>query len=115
MIGQLWRSTDGIKWVQVMGAWSKDPNNTKVESLVIYQGDLYAVTDNLVTGAIVWRTQDGKQWEQASQPGFGDPANTSTQWGSGVKVFRGDLYVGTGKMNAVYPEDITGEIWRLNH
>lgn len=115
MIGQLWRSTDGIKWVQVMGAWSKDPNNTKVESLVIYQGDLYAVTDNLVTGAIVWRTQDGKHWEQASQPGFGDPANTSTQWGSGVKVFRGDLYVGTGKMNAVYPEDITGEIWRLNH
>lgn len=108
--GLLWRSTDGDQWVPVVGPWTSDPQNYKVESLVAYMGDLVLVTDN-GTGLIVWRTSDGQNWDQISEPGFGNPNNMATQWSTSVRVFKGDLYMGTAKFTL---EDTAGEIWRLS-
>ena len=111
---QIWRTRDGKNWSKVMDGGFGDANNMKVEALVPYAGDLYAITTNLTTGAEVWRTGDGKKWEQVNQDGFkpgcaiddGEHCNWSTHNGTATLVFNNSLLVGTWNPSG-------GEIWKL--
>jgi hypothetical protein len=104
---QLWRSTDGARWTRVLGGGMGDVKNWKFESLVIYEGDLYAVLDGLA-GLTVWRSPDGLNWTKVSEAGFGDKNNATGHWMNGTAIYHGQLYLGT----TPFPGTGDGEIWR---
>jgi hypothetical protein len=68
--GGIWRTRDGKNWSRVMEGGFGDANNWKVETLVTYAGDLYAIVSNMGTGVEVWGTNGGEKWEQVNLDGF---------------------------------------------
>lgn len=77
--------------------------------LFVFDGELYAVTANDVTGIEVWRSGDSTTWAQVSPDGFGDSNNYTPLWNSGVAVFRNRLYIGT------WNSANDGEVWMMLH
>ncbi len=78
-------------------------NNWAIHRMSVFNGYLYASTDNNSTGGEVWRTNDGHTWAQVNIGGFGNVSNTTILVG---ESFNGFLYAGTGNLS-------TGaEIWR---
>jgi hypothetical protein len=51
-----------VTWQQVVGDGFGDINNIKIESLVVYNGALYAAANNPVSGVELWRSTDGVTW-----------------------------------------------------
>ncbi len=92
--GQIWRSKDGLHWTAVILDGFGNPNNTKIDGLVVYDGQLYAYTVNLTDGCSVYRTRDAKSWEPVNQPGWGNPQFTTSHLTSDQVVFKGNLYMG---------------------
>lgn len=82
-----------------------DINNEKIESLYVFEGDLYAVTFNLETGVEVWVSSNGTSWEQINPDGFGDGNNWATLWNSATITFQNHLYIGT------WNDTSGGELW----
>ncbi|HMN59023.1 MAG TPA: hypothetical protein PJ988_01590 [Anaerolinea sp.] len=115
--GQLLRSPDGQTWSKVFDPGYGDPNNFKLESLIVYLGDLYMVMDNFTVGATVWRSVDGLTWTQVNQDGFGNPLNHGTQWGTSNTVFHDDLYLGVYQpwWDFEDPTLVMSQIWKLDH
>ncbi|MGO9976493.1 MAG: hypothetical protein ACLP01_27530 [Solirubrobacteraceae bacterium] len=82
--GEVWRSADGVNWVQAALPGFGQPAGTvqHIDSFIVYDGQLYAGTD---TGQI-WRTSDGSRWTLATvTPGF--DANVTA-----FADFNGQLY-----------------------
>lgn len=109
--GEVWQWS-GSAWTQIGGdainsSWGATATVESVESLMSYNGKLYAGLGNSSGDASLWQW-DGTTWTQVG----GDNINNS--WDSGIyeKVksiasYNGDLYVGLGNTTG------DGEVWRL--
>lgn len=89
----IWRcaTCDGTDWTQVMSGGFGKPDNWSVESLIVFDGELYAVTSNRVSGMEVRHSADGATWQVVTEGIF---ANSVTPyWDNAVAVFEGGLYV----------------------
>ena len=79
-------------------------NNTEIETMCHFNGNLYAGTRNEDHGSQIWKSADGESWEciQGTTNGFGDPNNIEVL---ALREWKGSLYAATRN-------DITGtEIW----
>jgi hypothetical protein len=83
-----------MRWEMVIGDGLGDLSNIKVESLLVHNDVLYAVTFNW-QGLQIWRSEDGRNWQQIISDGFGDPNNFSTLWNNALTEFQGHLLIGT--------------------
>lgn len=92
---QIWRTGDGVTWTKVINDGFQDANNGSVISLFPFMGELFAVTDNNVTGTEVWKSMDGATWKQISPDGFSSPTNTWSLRNHAHVIFNGQLYLGT--------------------
>lgn len=105
--GQIWRSSDGTTWTQMVGDGFGDVLNGEIYRFEVFNNQLYASTwshDQGIHGSEVWRsdTGDSGSWEQVVANGFDDNSNNILSF----KVFNGYIYATT--MN-----DNTGaEVWR---
>ena len=80
-------------WEQVSKDGFGNAQNFDVNSMAVFNSDLYVGTGSRYVGCQVWR-YDGSDWEQVNENGFGDPDNV---WGvQSMAVFNSDLYVGAG-------------------
>lgn len=103
--GQVWRSSDGSAWSQVVATGFGDPANFVVIPLTVFGGQLYAgvynwdVVANTTAGAQVWRSGTGNAgaWTRVATAGF--DGDTDNQGAHSAAVHGGYLYVGT--LNAV--------------
>ncbi len=113
---ELWRTSDGTTWAQVNTDGFGDSNVLRIITLVAFDGQLYAGTDNydigsrLSNGAQVWRSSNGTTWEKVVDGGFGDNDN----WGvGGLIVYRDQIYAITNQYNYENPKGTKGmEVWR---
>ncbi|MEO6761561.1 MAG: LamG-like jellyroll fold domain-containing protein [Candidatus Saccharimonadales bacterium] len=109
--GEVW-SWNGTSWSQIGGdgissSWGTTTYQS-VESLIIYNGDLYAGTGNTTGAGALWR-YNGTSWAEIG----GDDINGS--WTSGtyekvktLAVYNGDLYAGLGNSAG------DGEAWKYD-
>jgi len=106
---QVWRcqTCDSTDWAQVVSNGFGNADTWRNSALEVYNGQLYAVVGNPVTGLEVWRTLDGTNWNQIGYAGFGDSNNFTLYWDNVTTVFDNAFYVGTiNRGNG-------GEIWQL--
>ncbi len=70
---QLWETTDGITFTQNTGVANGfgDRTNAVISSLEVFNGYLYATTNNPKKGGQVWRTNNGSNWQQITADAFG--------------------------------------------
>jgi hypothetical protein len=105
--GEIWRSTSGTSWTQVVDAGFGDPNNAEAFRFAVFEGELYAGTCSgaETAGGEVWRSASGDlgAWTQSVSGGFG---NISNFYMLALKPHAGHLYVGTANY------DTGGEVWR---
>jgi sugar lactone lactonase YvrE len=101
---QLWRSSDGLNWTQIISG-GLGAANSSFASFAQFNGNLYLGTRNLTQGAQIWRSPDGLVWSPVASGGLGD---TNSVRDYGLIVFGGKLY--TYLLNAV-----TGvQVWRTD-
>ncbi|MCL0083854.1 choice-of-anchor D domain-containing protein, partial [Thermodesulfovibrionales bacterium] len=107
MGGEVWRSSDGLTWTLVPGGGGGigDANNKGVIPVTVFGGNLYAGTDNYITGGQIWRW-DGTTWTQVNLDGF-RPANNKVVAPAIEFGPPGATYLYTGTFSG-----IGGEIWR---
>jgi hypothetical protein len=103
---QVWRSPDGLEWIQVLDGLG-NPQNYEINAMEVYRGKLYLVVQCDQTGMQVWRTPNGTNWEQVGFAGFGDPNNQWSYWDNATTVFKDQLYIGTNNFVS------GGEVWRM--
>jgi len=106
---QVWRSTDGTNWENVVVSGFGDNNNLAIWSMFVYAEELYAITGNNVTGSELWKTADGDNWVQANPDGFGNFTTNWTLRNGGHAEFQNSLYIALG--NGV----LGGQVWQLMH
>ena len=108
---QVWQ-TGGIggppftDWTQVGGDGFGFPNNnTRVASMALYGGELYAGTANFNRGCQIWKSADGTTWTRVGTQGFGNFINAIASW---MMNYNGFLFVGTRN-------NVSGvEMWRTS-
>jgi len=98
---ELWRSNDGIGWIQVNENGFGVTTNRFAGSMAVFGG----VSGNWYndSGAEVWQSGE-PEWVQRNVEGFGNAANT---WISSLVVFDDQLFAGTSNRAAGC------EVWRL--
>ena len=84
-------------------------NNQSIESLEVFNDNLYAETTNYTEGASIWRTIDGATWTQMTSPGFDSAYGANNPIVFDMTTFKGQLYAGTGKWTST---SSAGQIWR---
>lgn len=93
---EIWRSSDGVSWVQVNLDGFSSSRNEFILSMEVFNNYLYAGTYKSSGGCEIWRT-DGQgsppllNWEKTNASGFG----TSEDGVYSMKVFNNYLYAGT--------------------
>ena len=92
-------------WEAVTTDGFGDPSSRNVAGLTTFNGGMYAIVEDIVSGMGIWRSFDGSHWEKVGSNGFGDSNNGRTYWGKAFVPFGTHLYVGT--FNFVQG----GEIW----
>ena len=104
---RIWRSRDGFTWDTVVGAKSATPdgfgtpNNSGINTLLVFREFLYAGLWNQVDGAQLWRSRDGLTWEPvvgataAIASGFGKLENSGI---TALSAFHDQLFAGTGSL-----------------
>jgi hypothetical protein len=92
----------------IIGDGFGDISNIKIESLLVHDDLLYAVTFNPQTGLQIWRSDDAINWEQIISNGFGDSNNFSTLWNNAIIEFQGHIVIGT------WNDAEGGELWMSN-
>jgi NHL repeat-containing protein len=87
-------------------------NNYDVESLEVFNGQLYAGASNGIEGTTIWRNSNGNIWTAVTSPGFGvaTPATNSVVFD--MIEFNGYLYAGTGWW---LDDGVPGQIWRSSN
>jgi len=125
---------DGSVWVQVSPPGFGTKDNVSVVALQPFQGELYAITRNDVTGFELWKTS-GIGWTNITVPGLTDNSNyfgwikpgvsapqydtkynlKQNTWGDMIE-FNGSLYlvISTGYQGAQLYGSQGFEIWRFN-
>ena len=94
--GGVWRTDDGVSWVQVNTDGFGTAQNVAISGLVEFDGYLYATTrtvDWSGFGTEVWRCQacdTPADWEKVVDNGFG---NSNATGRSGLIVFNSGLYL----------------------
>ena len=78
--------------------------NTGFRSMVVFNGRLYASTENQAAGAELRRSSDGLTWEASATAGLGDVNNAAFR---GLAVFRSALYLGVQNQSGT-----GGQLWR---
>lgn len=103
---EVWRSdTSGNNFalVAITDNGFGDALNTETFAGVVFDGQLYFSTYNLLTGGEVWRSSNGTSWSQVNADGFGDVNNATI---TDMALFQNDLYLST-------ENGITGgELWK---
>ena len=66
---------DGSKWEKVSLHGFVDPNNTEIVALTPYEGNLYALTRNDVSGFELWKTNPAGGWQRIHVQGFTDQSD----------------------------------------
>lgn len=99
---EVWSSTTGAA-----GQWSlahrwTNTNQISIIAMQEFEGYLYGVVENKVTGLEIWRTDDGTDWLKVAGDGLGDSRNI---YPGGLVVFDNELYLTT------VTENSPGEIW----
>ncbi len=99
---EVWKY-DGSSWTQSGTSGFGDANNSLVSSLVVYNDNLYAGIQNLVSGSEVWKF-NGTNWTEESSvtSGFGTSSNLGIY---GTAVYNDILYA------SAYDEDNGTTIW----
>jgi hypothetical protein len=107
--GQLWRSSDGATWQQVVDAGFGDENNGSVAALAVYHNVIYAGTGNSNTGPQIWRSSSGNSssWNNVVTSGLGCSGCSQV---SSLVVFNNDLYAG---VESTPPSGL--QIWRTSN
>ena len=102
--GEVWRSTNGTAWSQVVDAGFGDVGNEEAFRFAVYDGDLYVGTWN-GSGAEVWRSPSGDSgtWSQSVASGFGGTSNTAVL---ALEPHAGYLYAGTSNSSS------GAQVWR---
>jgi hypothetical protein len=131
---EIWRSSDGIYWEQVVGENSPytkggfgNSDNVGAWCIEEFNGFLYVGTMNWdftdQGGCEIWRSSDGLNWELVVDHGFRsimneenilfEPVNTYA-WI--MKVFKNQLYVGTfNSRTRIFTDKGTGcQLWRTS-
>jgi hypothetical protein len=125
---------DGSVWVQVSPPGFGNKDNVNVVALHPFQGELYAITRNDVTGFELWKTS-GIVWTKITVPGLTDNSDffgwikpgagapqydakfnlKQNTWGDMIE-FNGDLYlvISTGYQGAQLYGSQGFEIWRFD-
>lgn len=108
--GEIWRSSNGTTWEQVVDGGFGDLYNGGIFHMAVYSDQLYAGswTYTNTLGAGIWRssTGDAGDWTQVAVNGFGDPGNRAILT---MQEFDGYLYAGT-RSNSPNGADI----WRYD-
>ena len=88
--GQLWRSSNGTDWEQVVDDGFGN-SGTSLEAMTVFNGDLYVGTQNDTSGFSIWRSSSGDtgSWTEVVSDGFGDP---NTEGITSFATFNGYLY-----------------------
>lgn len=92
---EVWRSDangNNFTLVAITDNGFGDANNTTPQSGVVFDGDLYFASYNLLTGGEVWRSSNGTSWSQVNSDGFGSSDNSSV---NDMIEFNNELYLGT--------------------
>lgn len=83
-------------WTKVVDNGFGNINNYGTSTLQVFNGQLYLVIGNGITGMEVWRSATGNSgaWTQTISGGFGD-SNNAAPYFNNVTVFNNALYTGT--------------------
>jgi sugar lactone lactonase YvrE len=102
---QVWRTSDGFTWTNVITQGFDTKNNSVVLALESIGGYFYAGTRNEFTGGELWRSDSGDPgtWVQVNINGFGDSSNTAI---SSLVAFNGMIYASTRNW------DNGAEVWQ---
>lgn len=107
---EIWRSSDGIEWEQVVGKNAEikngfnNPFNKAAWTAEIFKDYLYVGTINWMEGCEIWRTKDGKNWEQVvgrkskTPNGFKRIGGKNNVFAWSMREYKGNLYVGTAHL-----------------
>jgi hypothetical protein len=93
-------------WQQVNTSGFADPDAVEVAALEVFDGYLYAGTENPIDGARIFRSPDGNTWASVIEPGFGIMHDHRPPAIIAFEVYNGRLYAGTGW------GDQRGQLWR---
>jgi hypothetical protein len=100
--GQIWRSSDGITWEQVVNNGFGDPTNGEVMRLVVFDNKIYAGTWSSTDthGAEIWSSATGDlgDWTKVINNGSGNVNNSAILT---METFNGYLYAGTYSWDSV--------------
>jgi len=111
--GQVWRSSNGTDWSQVVAAGFGDPSNGEAYYLAPFKDQLYAATWSYTTthGAEIWRssTGDSGDWTRVVTDGFGDVNNAAIMT---METFGDHLYAGTYNWDSAAMTSTGGTVWR---
>ncbi len=104
--GEIWRSSDGVNWTQVVSGGFTNPSYAEISNLIVFGGQIYAGswTDGSIPAGI-WRSDTGalSDWVSVVSDGLGNPGNSAIV---AFEVFGGDLYAGVGDTTS------GGAVWR---
>jgi len=108
---------DGSAWERVSDPGFGIKDNMAIVDLCVYDGSLYAITRNHVSGFELWRTA-GTSWERLAIAGFTDSPHhgqMNNSYGD-MTVYDGRLYVGVGSsVEGAFLYNSAGlEIWRFD-
>jgi hypothetical protein len=99
--------TPGWEQVNINGFGAID--NTRVSSLITFQGQLYAGVGN-DNGAQLWHSSDGTAWSAVTTNGFGNVRNVNIL---SLFEFNGNLYAGTYNWDTTNNQSADGaQLWR---
>jgi sugar lactone lactonase YvrE len=104
---QIWRTSNGTSWENVIDAGFGDGNNTILWSLWVFANQLYAIAENPITGAELWKTSDGVNWIQAAPDGFGNYTSHWTLPNNVHAEFQNNLYISLANPT------LGGQVWQM--
>ena len=94
--GDIWRTSDGIKWEQVGKPGLGNTHNSSF-NFVTYNDKLYAIANNINDhGLEIWVTSDGENFTEIEKGGFGDK---NSDWAVGF-TFAGRLIIGVANVKS---------------
>jgi tripartite motif-containing protein 71 len=105
---RIYRSTSGDPgtWSPVVTGGLDAPSNNVIDSIIEWNGGLYASVENNTLGGRVWYSTNGIDWIQLGPAGLGDLNNIHI---GAMTVFNGHIYAPTGNI-------VTGaQIYRLDN
>ena len=104
---EVWRTSNGIKWenVLILPMYLYPLDDILINGLEVLDGYLYLVGRNDMTGLEVWRTANGTEWIQVAYGGFDDGGNHLSYWDNAITTYKDKLFIATNNFGS------GGEVW----